>query len=184
MNMQRLPDWLRIPLNHYGFLSIPALPIVVLLLLLGLDGFTVADTVIIGVVFVAMLVFWSRTHARQTADAPKNATSLMDSIKQSGKYAMLALESEYCLSSTSVGKHLMELESTYPEDFQILSLSIFKAPGKDLFKEHSCRVTPTYLLIDPEGKVVMDYPLVLPVERIKYAVTNKRATQEMTRPTS
>jgi thioredoxin-related protein len=176
-NMQRLPDWLRIPLNQYGFLTVPLVPVFLIVVLLGLDGFSVTDFVIIGLVLVLLGILWSRTHARQTTNVPTSNEDLMQSIKSSGKYAMLALESEYCLSSTNVGKRLIDLETSYPNDFQIYALSIFKTPGKELYESYKCRVTPTYVLIDPEGKVVMEYPLVLPVERVSYAITQKLENQ-------
>ena len=67
--MQYLPKWLRIPLNHYGFLSVPVIPVVLIVILLGLDGFSLTDYVIIGLVLMLLGILWSRTHARQTADA-------------------------------------------------------------------------------------------------------------------
>jgi thioredoxin-related protein len=86
---------------------------------------------------------------------------------------MVALESEFCLSSTTVGARLSALEAAHPDKFQIYALSIFKEPGKRLFKQYKGRVTPTYVLLDPRGKVVMNWPLVLPVEKVSYAVTQE-----------
>ena len=174
--MQRLPDWIRIPLNQYGFLTLPVIPVFLIIVLLGLDGFSLTDFVIMGLVLVLLGIIWTRTHARQSANVPASGEDLMATIKGSGKYAMLALESEYCLSSTNVGKRLIDLETSFPNEFQIYALSIFKTPGKELYESYKCRVTPTYVLLDPEGKVVMEYPLVLPVERVSYAITQRMNT--------
>jgi thioredoxin-related protein len=174
--MQRLPDPILIPLNRYGYLTLPAIPLLIVLLLLGRDGFSLVDLGIIGAAVLLLVVFWSRTHARQSPNALENRDTLMSTIEETGKYALLAFESEFCLSSTTVGKRLMELEMAHPEKFQIYSFSILSAPGKELFKEMNGRVTPTYVLLDTKGKVVMDWPLVLPVERVVYEVKTSNSS--------
>lgn len=175
----RMPTPLRVFINQYGYISLPLLPVLVLIIILGAHGFTLAGLAILAVVALALVVFWLRTHARQTPNAPQSTGSLLEEIKSSGKYAMLAFESEFCLSSTRVGQQLSDLESRYPKLFQVYALSVLKEPGKDLFKKYRGRVTPTYVLLDGDGRVVMDWPLVLPVERISYEV--KRQSQEMAR---
>ena len=180
--MDRLPTPLRVFFNQYGYISLPLLPFVALIIALIAYGFSLLSLVILMVVLLGLIAFWVLTHARQTPNAPHSKMSLLEEIKSSGKFAMLAFESEFCLSSTRVGQQLSELEEHYPKQFQVYSLSVLKDPGKDLFKQYRGRVTPTYVLLDTQGKVVMDWPLVLPVERISYEV--KRQSQEMSRVAS
>jgi thioredoxin-related protein len=176
--MQNLPTWLRIAINHYGYITLIVLPAAVIALLLGIGGYNTLDLVVVAVLAIVVVAIWSRIHARQSPNAPRTTEALTEKIEQNGKYAMVALESEFCLSSTTVGARLSELEAAHPDKFQIFSLSIFKDPGKRLFEQYKAKVTPTYVLLDPHGKVVMDWPLVLPVEKVTYAVTQELKGQQ------
>jgi thioredoxin-related protein len=180
--LDRLPTPLRVFFNQYGYISLPLLPFIALIIALVAYGFNLVSLAILVVVLLGLAAFWALTHARQTPNAPQSKFALLDEIKSSGKYAMLAFESEFCLSSTRVGQQLNELEARYPKQFQVYSISVLKEPGKDLFKTYRGRVTPTYVLLDEEGKVLMDWPLVLPVERISYEV--KRHSQEIAQVSS
>jgi thioredoxin-related protein len=173
--MEKLPTPLRILINQYGFVTVPIVPLLILGIILGQNGWSFTDAAIMGAVLALIVVWWWTQHARQSANAPASTPSLLNEIGQSGKYAMLAFESEYCISSTTVGRRLSELESTHPDKFQIYELSIFKEPGKDLFKQYDGKVTPTYVLLNPEGQVMMEWPLVLPVERVTYALKQQEA---------
>jgi thioredoxin-related protein len=175
--MERLPTPLRILINQYGFITVPIVPVLLLAVILGQNGWTVTDVAILAAVMLAIFVWWWTQHAHQSTNAPASTPSLLNEIERSGKYAMLAFESEFCISSTTVGKRLSELETAYPNKFQIYELSIFKDPGKDLFKQYIGRVTPTYVLLNPEGQVMMEWPLVLPVERVAYALKQQEASK-------
>ncbi len=172
--MSRLPRPLLIPINWFGFITMPIAGVVVLGLLLGLDGFSVFDAVIIGGLIIVSGLLWWRYHARESFNVPQDSQSVMTEIRETGKYAMIAFQSEFCLSSTQVGQRLKELETNYPAKFQIYEMSILKDPGRELFQGFGGRVTPTYVLLDPRGNVVMDWPLVLPVERVAYTVSSGR----------
>lgn len=168
--MEKLPTPLRVFINHYGFLSVPLIPLAILAYFLSRNGWDVTDGIILIAAVALFFVWWLTQHARQSANAPVDTPTLLNEIGQSGKYAMLAFESEFCISSTTVGKRLSELETAHPDTFQIYEISILKDPGKDLFKQYEGKVTPTYVLLNPEGKVMMEWPLVLPVERVTYAL--------------
>lgn len=172
--MSRLLRLVLIPVNWFGFITIPIAVVVVIGVLLGLDGFSAFDAVIIGSLIIVSGLLWWRYHARESFNVPQDSQSVMTAIRETGKYAMIAFESEFCLSSTNVGQRLKELETDYPGKFQIYELSVLKDPGRGLFAEFGGRVTPTYVLLDPRGNVVMDWPLVLPVERVAYTVSSGR----------
>jgi len=172
--MIRLPRLLLIPINYFGWITIPVAVVIVVGALLGLDGFSAFDAVIVICLILVSGLLWWRYHARQSFNAPQNSQAVKDEIRQTGKYAMIAFQSEFCLSSTNVGQRLKALEDSYPAKFQIYELSILKDPGRELFQEYGGRVTPTYVLLDPRGHVVMDWPLVLPVERVAYTVSSGR----------
>jgi hypothetical protein len=173
--MSKLPGFLRIPVNQYGFIVFPGLLFIGVAFGLGTDGYTWLDAAIIAAFAVLLVGLWWRFHARQSANVPDSSEALLQSITQSGKFAMLAFESEFCLSSTTLGMKLSELEKKHPEQFQVYALSVLKDPGRELFKQFQGRVTPTYVLLDGSGQVVMDFPLILPVERVIYAVNQRAA---------
>jgi thioredoxin-related protein len=168
--MTKLPYPLMIVINRFGFLSVPAPIVLILALGLGINGYTLVDGLILAVVVIGFVGLWWRFHARQSDNVPENTETLLDTINQNGKYAMLAFCTEFCLSSTNVNHRLAELEKAHPEKFQMYTVSVLKDPGKDLFKHFEGRVTPTYVLLDPNGKELMNWPLVLPVDRVTYAV--------------
>jgi len=175
--MQKLPLPLRILVNHYAILFLPLIPLGILAVILGQNGWSLIDFIILGVVVAAYAFWWWTQHARPNTPVPADNVSLLEEIGQSGKYAMLAFESEFCFASTMAGKQLSELEAAYPNKFQIYQISILQHPGKELFKQYDGRVTPTYVLLNPEGQVMMDWPLVLPVERVTYAVKQQDASK-------
>jgi thioredoxin-related protein len=172
--MDKVPRLLVTVFSTYAFVSLPASVVVIAVLVLGLDGYSTTDFGILGALLVGVIgfgVFWRQFHARQSANVPETADKLMESIQANGKYAVLAFESEFCLASTTVGQRLAALENAHPDRFQTYSISVLQDPGKGLFQKYGLRTTPTYVLLDKEGKVVDDFPLVLPVERVIYAVT-------------
>ena len=175
LRMQKLPTPLRILINQYGFITVPLVPLVVLAVILGRNGWSFVNVVILTLAVAAIFLWWWTQHARHSANVPASTPSLLNEIGQSGKYAMLAFESEFCISSTTVGKRLNELEAAFPNKFQIYELSILSDPGKELFKRYDGRVTPTFVLLHPDGQVMMDWPLVLPVERVSYALKQQDA---------
>src|SRR5215813_2239056 len=135
-------------------------------LLFARDGFALPELLMLAALVGVAIVVWAVFHARQSANVPDNALALLDSIRKSGKYAMLAFESEFCISSMTVGQRLTALETAYPDTFQVYSLSIFKTPGKELFEDYQGRTTPTFVLVAPNGEIVMNWPLVLPIEHV------------------
>ncbi len=172
--MSRLLDVLRIVFNRFSFIFIPGALFLAVACRLGVNGFTLLDGAIIAALIVVLVALWWRFHARQSPNVPATGGELLNDISRSGKFAMLAFESEFCLGSTTLGLRLTELEQKYPDKFQVYSISILKEPGKQLFAQFARRVTPTYVLLDDKGQVVMDFPLVLPVERVIYTVSQRQ----------
>src|SRR5260221_6553712 len=172
--MHKVFNFLYMLVNRFGFPLISALIILGTGLFFSRDGFSPAELLILAVLIVAASVIWALAHARQSANVPDESSALFEQIHNSGKYAMLAFESEFCISSTTVGHRLAALEATYPDTFQLYSLSIFKTPGKELFEEYKGRATPTFVLVDPDGKMVMNWPLILPIDHVNYEINRKR----------
>src|SRR4051812_10008558 len=116
--MTKLPYPLMVVINRFGFISLPLPLLLILAILLGLDGHTLSDGLILAAVVIVFGAAWWRFHARQSANVPDKTETLMDTINQSGKYAMIAFCTEYCISSTTVSNRLAELQNTHPDKFQ------------------------------------------------------------------
>src|SRR5258708_21774365 len=115
-SLQKLPTPLRILINHYGFLTAPLVPLAILAVFLGQNGWSLVDFAILAVVVAAVILWWWTQHARQSQNMPASALSLINEIEQSGKYAMLAFESEFCIDRKST-----RLNSSH----QIISYAVF-----------------------------------------------------------
>ena len=163
--------------NQFSFIF-GSLAVILVVGLLAIQGSPILALLTTLVLAVFLAVMWRNNHARQTPNVADTTDDFLDTLKQTGKYALLAFESEFCLTSTLVGKRLLELERTQPNKFQVYSLSVLKNPGKTLFEQFEGRITPTYVLLDEKGSVVMDWPLVLPIERVIYAVEKQTAGRE------
>ncbi len=164
--------------NHFSFI-VSAVFVLLLDALLGVRGNPVVALLMMPILILLVLMVWTTSHARQSPDVPARTDDFLDRLKQTGKYALLAFESEFCLTSTLVGRQLLDLEKAQPEKFQVYSLSVLKDPGKVLFEQFEGRITPTYVLLDDKGNVVMDWPLILPIERVIYAVEKQTASRRV-----
>ena len=157
--------------SFHSFLATLIAGTVLVAVLLGLNGFSLADGLIVAGLVVAAALLWGRLHARQSAGLPTSSSEFLHTLSHERKYSLLAFESEFCLASVGVGKQLRDLEAAHPDRFQMYCLSVHQDPGKTLFQRYDGMVTPTYVLLSPDGDVVMEWPLVLPIQRVTYAVT-------------
>ncbi|HVO41621.1 MAG TPA: hypothetical protein VMT34_03305 [Aggregatilineales bacterium] len=166
---KRLPDWMIPLVNLY---ALPSLAVLFALLVI-FGGLTPIRTVILVVGLGALFVFWLVAHARQSDNVPETPVGVLEKLSAEGKFAVIAFESEFCLASTLVGQRLADLEKAHPGKIQVYSLSVLQDPGKTLFRDFKGRVTPTFVLLSPSGKVLDDWPLVLPIERVSYALSEQ-----------
>jgi thioredoxin-related protein len=164
-------------IDHFFY---PILAIVVVLIvetLLGVDGLSLGDLAILVALVALFALVWWRFHFRESKNLPVNATALMREIKHSHKHALLAFESEFCPKSLALGGQVMRLEKGHPKDFRIYRISVNKEPGRTLFQQFDGRITPTYVLVDTKGDVVKKWSLLLPAERVLYAVNHRQEQQ-------
>ncbi len=157
-------------IDHFFY---PILAVVVVLIVysaLNRDGFSLGDLAILAALVAIFAAVWWRFHPRQSKHLPVNAVAMTREIKHSHKYVLLAFESEYCPKCMAMGWQVSRLENSQTKDLKIYRLSVNKEPGRTLFEQYDGRITPTYILVDSRGNTVMEWPLVLPAERVLYAV--------------
>lgn len=170
--IKKLPRWVFV-VNWYGLFLVIAAVVLLVLAILGANGLDAVDLVVVAAILGAFAVYQQRRHLRQSPFLADDAASLMGKIRKSHKFVLLAFESEYCPMCLSAGNRVARLEALANEDFQVYRLSIQKEPGRTLYTRYDGRLTPTYILIDSAGNVIQDWPMVLPVERITYALRQR-----------
>ncbi len=157
-------------LNYYAYLVMAVIIVLLAVALLASDGLSLFDLVVLlGLIAVFGLGWWF-LHPQESADLPAAFQTAHES-ERSYPYTLLAFESEYCPICMTMGRQqLTQLEAKQPDSLKIYRVSVNKDPGQSLFRQFDGRATPTYVLLDADHKVLMEWPLVLPIERILYAV--------------
>ncbi len=160
-------------LNYYAYPIMAGMVVLVSVVLLSSNGMSLPEVGIPVLIVLILSLVWWRLHAHQSADLPATTEAMSAEVWRSQPYTLLAFESEYCPVCMTMERQVSRLEDLQIEALKIFKVSIHKEPGHKWFQQFDGRATPTYVLLNAEGQVVMDWPVVLPVERIHYAVTNK-----------
>jgi hypothetical protein len=133
----------------------------------GWNGGEILTIVALGLVGVAT---WWVLKFRPTPDVPDSAAVLESTLRASRQYTLLAFESEYCPICTASDVYVRRLEAIAEPGLTVLRLSVQREPGRTLFKQHDGRLTPAFVLLGPDGKAVQDWLIVLPIDRVLFAV--------------
>ncbi len=170
--LKRIPR----PLFLINYFFYPILAVIVVLVVffrLNADNdLSLEDLGILAALVALFALVWWRFHAQQSKGLPVNATAMMREIKHNHKYALLAFESEFCPACMTMGVQVSRIENSKPKELTIYRLSVNREPGHSLARQFDVRATPTYILVDPKGSIIMDWPIVLPAQRILYAVNH------------
>lgn len=162
--------------NIYGYFFVTATILGVAFVLLTADNLSWLEVALICGVAILMAAVWMRFRPKIEHRAAANSTQFMEQVRELGKqYTLVTLESDYCPLCMSTGDRVMQLKNV--ENLQIRRFSIHDQPGKGIFAEIDGRATPTYVLYDDKGKVVQEWVMVLPIERILYQVRQGQARQ-------
>lgn len=170
--LKKLPRqvWL---VGIYGYVVVAVVVVLVALVLLTQDNVSWLDVgLVVSVVALFTLVWW-RAHPRLSVNVPPTGGDLLWQIGHSGKYTLLAFESEYCAMCMTVGARVDHLSEV--DGLDVYRLSVNSEPGRSLFHQYDGRMTPTYVLVNPRGERVQEWVVALPIERILYAVRQQAA---------
>jgi thioredoxin-related protein len=158
---------------HYAYPILAAIVVLIALALLNADGLNLIEVVILAVLIGLFVLGWWLFHTRQGKDTPVNATALLRAVRHSHKPALLVFESEFCVTSMLLKRQGSFLEKMRPRTLEIYHLSVNREPGRTLFRQYDGRITPTYVLIDPQGNVVVRSTLVLRKDSVMYNTTRQ-----------
>jgi thioredoxin-related protein len=170
--LKKLPRPLFI-VYHYSYLILAAIVVLIAFALLNSDGLTLLELVILAAVIGLFVLVWWLFRTRQRKDTPVNATALLRAVKHSHKPALLVFESEFCVTSMLLKRQGSFLERMRPRPLEVYRVSVNREPGRALFKQYDGRITPTYILIDPQGNVIVRSALVLRKDSIMYNTTRQ-----------
>lgn len=152
----------------------------VLMLLLALStvlDLSVSLTLSAIMAFAAFLIWWQLSpHLRRTTPPVPSTEALFNDIRTHQKPTLISLESDYCAYCMTVGKRIHQLE--HEEDLRVIRLSVHTEPGKSLAEQFRLNKTPSYLLMDGDAKLLQEWTIALPVERVRYDVRRYTATQK------
>ncbi len=159
-------------IDHYFYPILAAIIVLIVLLLLNnADGLSLGDWVILAALVVLFALVWWVLRPRQSKNVLSNATAMMREIRHSHKHALIAFESEFCLKSMLLRWQAGRLQAMHHKNFTVYRISVNREPGRTLFKQFDGHITPTYVLVDPKGNVVTSSAVLLPKDRVMYAVT-------------
>lgn len=171
--LKKLPRPLFI-VYHYAYPILATIVVLVAFALLNADGLNLVELgVLIALIGVFVLIWWL-FRTRQRKDTPVNATALLRAVRHSHKHALLVFESEFCVTSMLLRRQGSFLERMRPRPLETYRLSVNREPGRTLFAQYDGRITPTYILIDPQGNVVVRSALVLRKDRVLYNTTRQQ----------
>jgi thioredoxin-related protein len=159
---------------HYSYPILAAIVVLIAFVLLNTDGLSLLELVILAVVIGLFVLVWWLFRTRQRKDTPVNATALLRAVKHSHKPALLVFESEFCVTSMLLKRQGAFLERMRPRPLEVYRISVNREPGRTLFKQYDGRITPTYLLIDPQGNVIVRSALVLRKDSVMYNTTRQQ----------
>lgn len=171
--LKRIPPQIRLP-SRYSYVVASALILLAALLLLNQDRhLSGVDVALIAGLAAILALIWQRGHPRIDSGMLAAEGDVLRDIKRSGQFSLLAFESEYCAMCLVAGPRIEQLEKV--DGLNVYRLSVNSEPGQSLFRQVDGRLTPTYILVDPHGNYVQEWILVLPIERILYAVRQQPA---------
>jgi len=161
-------------INIYGYFLVAGAVVITTVLLLNGDHLGTVDMLILVAVLAVLGAIWWRFHPRLNQIKPEQAPTFRDQLNNSATYSLLAFESEYCPFCMTIGGQVERLQNV--DGLTVYRLSVTKEPGQSLYRDLDGRLTPTYFLLDRRGKLVQEWPIVLPVERIVYEVNRASAS--------
>ncbi len=156
----------------YGYLFVAAAILVAALLLLNTDNLLIADVGIVALIALGLGLIWWWRHPR-LAQEPRAPDNLLREAVGKEPYTLLTFESEYCMTCMAISGRINQLDNI--KGLKVHRLSVNTEPGKTLFKKYDGRLTPLYVLLNAQGEVVQDWPVILPIDRVLYAVKQQSA---------
>jgi thiol-disulfide isomerase/thioredoxin len=156
--------------NHYTYVVVAVAVFIASALILGTDGFALIDVLLIALVVTLSIVIQRVARPLPTAGLPDDADALVCQLSHSDRVTLLAFESEYCPTCMITNPMLLKLEQTNDPTLRVIRVNIQNELGMNLFKRYDGRMTPTFVLLDKRGHVLMDWILTLPVNRVLFEV--------------
>ncbi|MFP3854301.1 MAG: thioredoxin family protein [Anaerolineales bacterium] len=138
-------------INHYSFLLLAAAAGVVLLIFLSRNGIDTGDLMAL-LSFTVGITFALVTFNPGASDI-SNYSQFQSALEAEG-HLLLEIQSPYCLACAAAKPSVDRLEDSNPQ-LEIIRVNIQDPVGQQISREFQSRVTPTFLLFDPDGEAVL-----------------------------
>lgn len=138
-------------INHYSFLLTFGIITLVLAIFLLRDGLQQNDLLALAALIVGFLFAFSIFNAG-TSDI--TVANQFDTFLQSDSPVLLEIQSPYCLACATAKPIVDRIEANHPE-LEVIRVNIQDRAGADLAQRFNTRVTPTFLLFDVDGQIVL-----------------------------
>jgi len=173
----------RLIFNRYGYITMAImlwtmLSAIMVMLALNTDlDLNVSLALSAMLAFAAFLIWWQLSpHLRRATPPASSVEALFNDIRTHQKPTLISLESDYCGYCMTIGKRIHQLE--HEEGLRVVRLSVHTEPGKSLAEQFRLDATPTYLLLDGDARLLQEWTIALPVERVRYDVRRQTAVRE------
>jgi thiol-disulfide isomerase/thioredoxin len=170
----------RLVFNRYGYVTMATmlwmmLSAMMIVLALNTDlDLSVALASSATLALAAFLLWWQLSpHLRRATPPASSLEALFDDVRAHQKPTLISLESDYCGYCMTIGKRIHQLERE--EGLRVVRLSVHTEPGKSLAEQFRLHATPAYLLLDSDAKLLQEWTIALPVERVRYDVRRQTA---------
>lgn len=138
-------------INHYSFVLISAVLVLGLAIFLFRDGVQQNDLLAIAALIIGFGFAFFTFNAGQSDIA---SLDQFDSALKAETPLLLEIQSPYCLACATAKPIVDRLEADQPE-LQVIRVNIQEPVGAALADRYQTHVTPTFLLIDAEGEIVL-----------------------------
>lgn len=123
------------------------------------------DFVALGVVIAGLVVAWLLLHPRQTP-LVGDARTVQSMIGQ-GVPVLLEFQSPFCIHCTQMKPVVDKLENELGDELRVIRVNAQEEAGRTLAPVYMFEYTPTFLLFDAQGNVLMRQTGDLDTERVK-----------------
>lgn len=138
-------------INHYSFLLLAAAAGIALSIYLLRDGIDGSDLIAL-LSFAVGITFAFVTFGPGDSDITSYAQ--FQSALEAEGHLLLEIQSPYCLACAAAKPSVDQLEDSNPR-LEVIRVNIQDPVGQQLSSEYQSGVTPTFLLFDPDGEVIL-----------------------------
>lgn len=142
-------------INHKFIFTATILAIVATALILGNDGISAGDVLIIIDVALVFIIVW-RLLLTRASKTIKSVDDFRQRVSNGRVPTLVQFFSPYCVGCMAAKPIVDKLEKDFGAKLQVFRLSIDEEPGAGLMREYNVLFTPTFVLFDKAGQKIRE----------------------------